>query len=66
MPNEKPKLETAVFVAKELAKACTDSNGCPLLERDLPCPLKETCSEVTEETWLEIFRQAPPLVGRSN
>ena len=66
MPNEKPKLETAVYVAKLLAKACTDSNGCPLSERDLPCPLKEACSKVTEETWLEIFRQAPPLVDRLN
>lgn len=66
MPNEKPKLETAVYVAKELAKVCTDSNGCPLSERDLPCPLKKECAKVTEETWLEIFRQAPPLVDRPN
>lgn len=66
MPNEKPKLETAVYVAKLLAEACTDSMGCPLSERDQPCPLKESCSKVTEETWLEIFRQAPPLVDQPN
>lgn len=66
MPNEKPKLETAVYVAKELAKACTDSNGCPLSERGFLCPLKVECAKVTEETWLEIFRQAPPLVGQLN
>ena len=55
MPNEKPKLETAVYVAKALTKACTDSNGCPLSERGYICPIK-----------LEIFRQAPPLVDRLN
>ena len=66
MPNEKPKLQTAVYIAKELAKACAESNGCPLAEREYLCPLKVECAKVTEETWLEIFRQAPPLVDRSN
>ena len=66
MPNAVPKLETVVYVAKVLAKECADSMGCPLSERDQPCPLKIGCSKVTEETWLEIFRQAPPLVDRPN
>ena len=66
MPNEKPRLETAVYVAKTLAKACTESNGCPLSERGYLCPLKKECADVTEETWLAIFRQAPPLVNQLN
>lgn len=66
MPNAVPKLETVVYIAKVLAKECADSMGCPLSERDQLCPLKVECAKVTEETWLEIFRQAPPLVGQLN
>lgn len=66
MPNEKPKLQTVVYVAKELAKVCNSTNGCPLSERAHICPLEEECDNVTEETWLEVFRQAPPLVDLPN